>query len=151
VNGILKNVKDEQGHVIYRTVIDKKMDDVWKIPCLQPASKQWTGFPNQKHHKLLERIIRLGSNKGDLIADFFCGSGTTLIAAEKLERRWIGCDISEYAIHITRKRLLGLLEKKRQEKITFYPFQIKTIMDKDKKDLINSGFFEKDLKIKRKK
>jgi adenine-specific DNA-methyltransferase len=110
-----------------------------------------TGFPNQKHHKLLEIIIRLGSNKGDLIADFFCGSGTTLIAAEKLERRWIGCDISEYAIHITRKRLLSLLEKKRQEKIPFYPFQIKTIMDKDKKDLINSGFFEKDLKIKRKK
>lgn len=151
VNGILKNVKDEQGHVIYRTVMDKKMDDVWKIPCLQPASKQWTGFPNQKHHKLLERIIRLGSNKGDLIADFFCGSGTTLIAAEKLERRWIGCDISEYAIYLTRNRLLSLLEKKRQEKKPIYPFQLITNMSKKKKELINSGFFEEELEIKRKK
>jgi len=97
VEGVLKNVKDKNGHVRYRTVKDKKLDDVWKIPCLQPASKEWTGFPNQKHHSLLERIIKLGSNEGDLIADFFCGSGTTLAVAEKLKRRWIGCDNSEYS------------------------------------------------------
>ncbi|MFX1313204.1 MAG: DNA methyltransferase, partial [Promethearchaeota archaeon] len=64
VNGVLKNVKDENGHVKYRFVTDKKLDDVWRIPCLQPASKEWTGFPTQKHHKLLERIIKLGSNEG---------------------------------------------------------------------------------------
>ena len=83
------------------------MDDVWKIPCLQPASKEWTGFPTQKHHKLLERIIKIGSNEGDLIADFFCGSGTSLVVAEKLKRRWIGCDISEYSIYFTKNRILN--------------------------------------------
>jgi len=151
VNGVLKNVKDDQGHVIYRTVTDKKLDDVWKIPCLQPASKQWTGFPNQKHHKLLERIIRLGSNKNDLIADFFCGSGTTLYAAEKLQRRWIGCDASEYAIYITRKRLLSLSGKKSQNKEPYHRFEIKAIIDDNKRELIDSDFFNKGLKIKRKK
>ncbi|MFW9872896.1 MAG: DNA methyltransferase, partial [Candidatus Thorarchaeota archaeon] len=69
VNGVLKNLKNKNGHVRYRIVKDKKLDDVWKIPCLQPASKEWTGFPTQKHHSLLERIIKLGSNEGDLIAD----------------------------------------------------------------------------------
>ena len=151
VNGVLKNVKDKQGHVIYRIVTDKKLDDVWKIPCLQPASKQWTGFPNQKHHKLIDRIIRLGSNKGDLIADFFCGSGTTLLTAEKLERRWIGCDISEYAIYLTRKRLLSLYKKKKEKQTSFHGFQLKTIIDTSKEQLINSNFFNEDLKIKRKK
>jgi len=62
-------------------------------------------FQTQKPVKLLERIIRLASDEGDLIADFFVGSGTTLIAAERLNRRWLGCDISPLAIQITRKRL----------------------------------------------
>jgi len=151
VDGVLKNVKDKNGHVIYRLVSDKKLDDVWKIPCLQPASKQWTGFPNQKHHKLIERIINLGSNKKDIIADFFCGSGTSLLAAEKLDRRWIGCDISKYAIYLTRKRILeyhkNFLEKGRK----FYPFQIKTIPNKEKDEILKSGFFSEDLELKRKK
>lgn len=151
VKGVLKNVKDKEGHVIYRTVTDKKLDDVWKIPCLQPASKQWTGFPNQKHHILLERIIRLGSNKNDLIADFFCGAGTTLFAAEKLQRRWIGCDISEFAIYLTRKRLLSLYKKKNQNKKPYHSFELKAIIDDKKKKLVDANFFNQDLKIKRKK
>lgn len=69
-NGVLKNVKGDDGHVKYRIVTDKKMDDVWRIPCMQPASKEWTGFPTQKHHDLLERIILLGTKKGDLVASF---------------------------------------------------------------------------------
>ncbi|TFF86468.1 MAG: site-specific DNA-methyltransferase [Promethearchaeota archaeon] len=152
VDGVLKNVKDDQGHVVYRTVTDKKMDDVWKIPCLQPASKQWTGFPNQKHHKLLERIVRLGSNKDDLVADFFCGAGTTLLAAERLQRRWIGCDISKYAIYLTRKRLLDLYKKKVQNKQLLHPFELKAVLeDKKKRDVVNSGFFDENLTINRKK
>jgi adenine specific DNA methylase Mod len=146
-NGVLKNVKDEDGRVKYRIVTDKKMDDVWKIPCMQPASKEWTGFPTQKHHKLLERIIRLGSNEGDLVADFFCGSGTSLVVAEKLGRRWIGSDISEYSIYITRKRILNL-----QKKINkFNPFELYTNLNEIKTKIIESGFFQKDISIKRKK
>jgi len=65
-------------------------------------------FPTCKPEALLERIIQIASNPGDLVGDFFCGSGTTLAVAEKLGRRWIGCDISKFAIQLTRKRLLSL-------------------------------------------
>ncbi|MFX0105757.1 MAG: DNA methyltransferase [Candidatus Hodarchaeota archaeon] len=147
VEGVLKNIKDEKGHVRYRIVTDKKLDDVWKIPCLQPASKEWTGFPTQKHHNLLERIIKIGSNKGDIIADFFCGSGTTLLVAEKLDRRWIGCDISEYSIYLTRNRILDY----QKEVEIYYPFEILANFDEAKQNLIESGFFQKKFSIKRKK
>jgi adenine specific DNA methylase Mod len=147
VNGVLKNLKDKSGHVKYRMVTDKKLDDVWKIPCLQPASKEWTGFPTQKHHELLERIIKLGSKEGDLIADFFCGSGTSLLAAEKLNRRWIGCDISEYSIYLTRNRILDYQNKSQK----FYPIEILTHLTSEKVKVIDSGFFHKNIVIKRKK
>ena len=147
VNGVLKNVKDEQGHVVYRIVTDKKMDDVWRIPCLQPASKEYTGFPTQKHHDLLERIIRIGSNEGDLIADFFCGSGTSLAVAEKLGRKWIGCDISEYSIYLTKNRILD----SQNETKKYYPFEILTDYSESKKKIIDSGFFQKYFTIERKK
>jgi adenine specific DNA methylase Mod len=147
VNGVLKNVKDEKGHVTYRIVTDKKMDDVWRIPCLQPASKEYTGFPTQKHHNLLKRIIKIGSNEGDLIADFFCGSGTTLLMAERLKRRWIGCDISEYSIYLTRKRILNY-QKQTQN---YFPFEILADFDENRRKIIESRFFQKKISIKRKK
>ncbi|MBD3256120.1 MAG: hypothetical protein GF383_13570 [Candidatus Lokiarchaeota archaeon] len=151
VNGVLKNAKDENGNVIYRIVNDKKLDDVWRIPCMQPASKQWTGFPTQKHHKLLERILELGSIEGDLIADFFCGSGTSAYMAEKMGRRWIVSDISKYSIYLTRQRLLALKEKQRESALNSYPFEILTHMNEDKQQVMDSGFFAKELTIKRKK
>ncbi len=69
-------------------------------------SREKVGFDTQKNENLLERIIKASSNEGDLVADFFCGSGTTLAVAEKLGRRWIGVDLGRYAIHTTRKRLI---------------------------------------------
>jgi len=82
--------------------------DYWIIDVINQASHERTGFDTQKPEALLERIIKASSNPGDLVADFFCGSGTTLAVAEKLGRRWIGCDLSRYAIHVTRKRLLEI-------------------------------------------
>jgi adenine specific DNA methylase Mod len=149
VNGVLKNFKDENGHVVYRVVTDKKLDDVWKIPCLQPASKEWTGFPTQKHPKLIDRIIKIGSNKGDIIADFFCGSGTTLLTAEKLSRKWIGCDISPYSIYITKKRMINSRLSKENKQYKFYPIEFYSCLSEENLNLINSGFFEKELEIKR--
>ena len=70
--------------------------------------KERTGYPTQKPLKLLERIIKASSNKGDLVFDPFCGSGTTLVSAHNLGRRYIGCDISDEAIRITKKRLAGV-------------------------------------------
>ena len=111
--GRLVNVKDESGRLQYVIKTDRYVDDTWDdIPIVMPASTEFIEFPTQKPEKLLERIILASSNPGDLVADFFCGSGTTLAVAEKLGRRWIGCDLSRYAIHLTRKRLLEIEKSK---------------------------------------
>ena len=73
-----------------------------------PRNKEKSGYPTQKPLALTERIIRASSNEGDLVADFFCGSGTTLVSAEKLGRRWIGCDLGRYGVHVSRKRMLDI-------------------------------------------
>jgi len=65
-------------------------------------------YPTEKNEALLERIIKASSNEGDLVLDCFCGSGTTAAVAEKLNRRWIVCDLGRFAIHTTRKRLLQI-------------------------------------------
>jgi adenine-specific DNA-methyltransferase len=81
---------------------------VWRLSNLQVNAAQSLGYPTQKTEALLTKIIAASSNPGDLVADFFCGSGTTLAVAENLGRRWIGCDSSRVALHTTRKRLLTL-------------------------------------------
>jgi adenine-specific DNA-methyltransferase len=87
--------------------------DVWEdINALHPRDDERIGFLTQKPEALLKRIILASSNPGDIVADFFCGSGTTLAVAEKLGRRWIGCDLSKYAIQVTRKRLLDIHNSK---------------------------------------
>jgi len=83
--------------------------DVWDdIPYIRANTKEYQGFSTQKPERLLKRIILASSNRGDLIADFFSGSGTTIAVADKLGRKWIGCDINWLSIHRTRKRLLEL-------------------------------------------
>ncbi len=78
-------------------------DTVWSgIPVYSAT----TGYPTEKNERLLEEVLRLASSEGDLVADFFCGSGTTLAVAEKLGRRWVGCDLARWAVHTARKRLL---------------------------------------------
>ncbi|HLI30697.1 MAG TPA: DNA methyltransferase [Terriglobia bacterium] len=72
------------------------------------ADSEWLDYPTQKPEALLQRIIQASSNEGDLVLDCFVGSGTTAAVAEKLNRRWIACDLSRFAIHTTRKRLLGI-------------------------------------------
>jgi DNA modification methylase len=109
VGGRMVNARDEAGNVLYRVAEDRVIDEVWRIPMLQPADKtQNTGFVTQKPEALLERVIRASSNEGDLVADFFCGSGTTLAVAERLNRRWIGADLGRFAVHTARKRLIGV-------------------------------------------
>jgi DNA modification methylase len=103
------NVKGADGRVLYQERDERTVDDVWRIAMLQPADRtENTGFPTQKPEAILHRILQAATRPGALVADFFCGSGTTLTVAEKLGRRWIGCDLSRFAIHTTRKRLLGM-------------------------------------------
>ena len=105
------NAKGADGKVMYRETDERTVDDVWRISMLQPADHtENCGFPTQKPEALLQRIVQAASSEGDLVADFFCGSGTMLSVAEKLNRRWIGCDLGRWGIHTTRKRLLDIKE-----------------------------------------
>lgn len=84
----------------------KKVDDVIRdIKTLSSTSKERTGYDTQKPKKLLELIIKASSNENDIVADFFCGSGTGLVVAKELGRNYIGCDLNPKAVEITNKRL----------------------------------------------
>lgn len=103
----------ERGFPRYKRYLDEMpgmpLQDVWTdvLPVVS-WSREGVGYETQKPLALLERIIKLASNPGDLVADFFLGSGTTAIAAERLGRLWIGCDLSRFGVHTTRKRLLNV-------------------------------------------
>lgn len=100
------NAKDPKtGKVMYITSSEKRVDDVWRMPMMQPASGEWLGYPTQKPRPLLSRIIAAGSNPGDLVLDPFCGCGTTIEAAEEQGRRWVGIDVAYDAISTIRERL----------------------------------------------
>jgi hypothetical protein len=79
------------------------MNDVWEISRVAPVNQL---FPTQKPKPLLERIIEVASNKGDIVLDPFCGCGTAMVAAETLRRQWIGIDISPTAVSVMKRRLL---------------------------------------------
>jgi len=83
----------------------KPADSVWDIPIIDSAAKERLGYPTQKPLALLERIVQASSNEGDVVLDPFCGCGTAVVAAHKLNRRWIGIDITYLAITVMRERL----------------------------------------------
>ncbi len=117
--------KDEHGNLIYYDQVDKKVDDVWEdIQIVNPMAYERLDYPTQKPEALLERIIKASSNEGDLVADFFCGSGTTAAVAEKLGRKWIACDLGRFAIHTTRKRLIGVQRELQKNGKDFRAFEI---------------------------
>ena len=95
----------QDGHGWYTTV---GMKDYWEINMVGRTSGERLDYPTQKPVTLLERIISASSNEGDVVLDAFCGSGTTLAAAQKLKRKWIGIDISESACRLARQRLKSL-------------------------------------------
>ena len=109
VQGTRVWLRDEQGKRVYAmSKSETKLGDVWEVPYINPVASERLGYATQKPEALLENVLRASSHEGDLVADFFCGSGTTLAVAEKLGRRWIGCDLGRWGIHVTRKRLLGI-------------------------------------------
>lgn len=81
------------------------VDDVWDIPIINPMAKERLGYPTQKPEALLERIVRASSGPGDLVMDPFCGCGTTIAVAQRLDRYWIGIDITHLAITLVKHRL----------------------------------------------
>ncbi len=100
-----------------KLVVDKPtkglpLRDVWEMSILAGSSKERTGYPTQKPLKLLDRIIATSTNEGDVVLDPFCGCATTCISAERLNRRWIGIDLSPLAVKLVEQRArneLGLM------------------------------------------
>ena len=118
-----ERVRDSNNKTVYKrddngdTIAPKAkkgvpLSNVWDIPYLNPKAKERVGYPTQKPLALLETIIRLGSDPGDVVLDPFCGSGTTLVAAKLLDREYIGFDVSADAIDITNSRLANPIETK---------------------------------------
>jgi len=103
------------------------MDSIWvDLPGFGVAtsSQELLGYPTQKPERLLERIITASSNEGDIVADFFCGSGTTCAIAEKLGRKWIGSDLGKFAIHTTRKRMIGVQRELKKAGKSYRAFEV---------------------------
>src|SRR5262249_7523732 len=98
VKKALVNAKDPvTGKVLYQESVNRTVEDVWRLSMLQPADKkEFLGYATQKPEALVRRIIETVTEEGDLVADFFCGSGTTGAAAEKLRRRWIMADLGRF-------------------------------------------------------
>ena len=111
----------------------KKLDDTAGVPSqtlwedifpVNSQAKERIDYPTQKPEALIERILKASSNKGDIVADFFCGSGTTAAVAEKLNRKWICSDLGKFAIHTTRKRMIGVQRGLKAENKSWRAFEI---------------------------
>ena len=102
----------------------KAISDVWSLGIISSSSSERVNYPTQKPSELLERIISASSNEGDLVADFFCGSGTTAAVAEKLGRKWIATDLGKFGIHTTRKRLIGVQRELKASGKPFRAFEV---------------------------
>jgi DNA modification methylase len=109
LQGVLHRFKEGEEPVL---VSDKSIDekgvrenDVWTIPFIAPSAKERLGYPTQKPEKLLEKIITASSNEGDVILDSYCGCGTSVAVAQRLNRKWIGIDITFQSISLILKRL----------------------------------------------
>ena len=109
---------------------------VWYVKKVDPKSPENINYPTQKSESLLARIIESSSNEGDIIADFFCGSGTAMAVAEKLNRKWIGSDIGRFAIHTSRKRLINVQRELKKEGNNFRAFEILNVGKYERQNFI---------------
>jgi site-specific DNA-methyltransferase (adenine-specific)/adenine-specific DNA-methyltransferase len=101
------------------------ISDFWDdIDVINSMADEYQGYNTQKPESLLERIIKASSNEGDLVADFFCGSGTTAAVAEKLGRKWIATDLGKFGIHTTRKRLIQVQRELKAGGQPFRAFEV---------------------------
>ena len=116
------------------------LQDIWvDISKIHNQSSEQTGYSTQKPESLLERIIKASSNEGDLVADFFVGSGTTAAVAEKLGRKWIATDLGKFGIHTTRKRLIGVQRDKKAAEQDFRAFEVLNLGRYERQAYLNVG------------
>ena len=106
-------LRDENGNRQYAmSNPTRPVGDVWCLPIINPVASERLGYPTQKPERFLERVILASSNEGDVVADFFCGGGTTAAVAQRLGRRWIASDQSRVAVAITTDRISRLIEER---------------------------------------
>jgi DNA modification methylase len=145
VHGTTKriNVPDETGKLVTRRTDEAsqgvQLHDVWEIPFVVAHSQEQVGFPTQKPVELMARVVDAVTDPGDLVGDFFCGSGSLLVAADGLRvrkdkassiyylgesRRWIGADLGRFAVHTTRKRMIDMQRRNHDEARPYRAFDI---------------------------
>ena len=116
------------------------VSDFWDdIDVINSMAIEYQNYNTQKPESLLERIIKASSNEGDLVADFFCGSGTTAAVAEKLGRKWIATDLGKFGIHTTRKRLIGVQRQMKAEEKNFRAFEVLNLGRYERAAYLNVG------------
>jgi site-specific DNA-methyltransferase (adenine-specific)/adenine-specific DNA-methyltransferase len=128
--------RDEFGAVINEISTETTANNIWDIPYIASTSSERNSYPTQKPESLLERVINSCTNENDIICDFFVGSGTTAAVAEKLNRKWIVSDLGKYAIHTTKKRLISVQRKLKDEGKNWRAFEV-----------INLGKYERGMLI----
>ncbi|MFM9926730.1 DNA methyltransferase [Variovorax sp. H27-G14] len=136
----------ENGNLYRKQFLDELpgvlLDDIWTDVPWVTAGHQRIDYPTQKPEALLHRIISLSTNEGDLVADFFCGSGTTAAVAEKLGRKWIASDLGKFGIHTTRKRLIGVQRDMKAAEKSFRAFEVLNLGRYERQAYLNvSGRF----------
>ncbi len=129
------------------------IDDVWTdIKLINSMSDERIDYPTQKPESLLDRVIRMTTAEGDLVCDFFAGSGTTAAVSEKLNRKWICSDLGKFAIHATRKRMIGIQRELKKEEKNWRAFEILNLGKYQRQHYIYDGKNERDeIKVREKK
>ena len=142
--GRIEMPKGESGRPQLRRFLDEMpgvpVGTTWTtISPVNSQAKEDTRYSTQKPEALLERIITASSNEGDLLADFFCGAGTTAAVAERLGRKWICTDLGKFAIHTTRKRLIGVQRELKATGKDFRAFEVLNLGRYERQAYLNVG------------
>jgi len=151
-----ENKENRISRKIYENEYEGQLvDSLWTdIFPINPMAKERVDYPTQKPEKLIERIINTSTKKGDLIADFFCGSGTTAAVSEKLDRKWICSDLGKFSIHTSRKRMISTQRELKKNNQNWRAFEILNLGKYQRQHYIYDGKTERDeikINIKKKK
>mgnify|MGYP001307169708 CR=1 FL=1 len=138
--------KNRPRYKIYKDEFKgKPLGDFWTdLKYLSAGDNERVGYPTQKPEDFLERIIKTSTKEDDLIADFFCGSGTTAAVAEKLNRKWICCDLGKFSIHTCRKRMIGVQRELKNNEKNWRAFEILNLGKYQRQHFIYDGKSERD-------